>query len=483
MPGVVVTTGVRTGPSGVVIAPSSTWFVAGTAERGPTTVAKAVASLAEFETYYGDYNSSFTLHQQVQTYFEEGGARAYIARTVGASTTSGTLSLNASGAVPSLLLTAANGGVWSSRVEVEVAVGVSSGFIVKIYFDDVLQFSTGDVADVTAAVNKINGSAVAAIYVTATATVPSNVLVVAAKTALGAGVAGASPTAAQLVTALTLFTSNLGAGAVSIVDQFGTTIYDGIIAHAAANNRIAILGFDPASSSSAAISTAAAYAADTNAGGAAFYFPHVQIPGLAGTTLSISPEGYVAAKRSIAHNSYGSWQAGAGLISQADYLTGLASSVDKTTGDALDAARVNAIRVIQGTIRIYGARSVSSDETNFRYITYKDTLNYIVVEAERLLEDLVFSTIDGRRTIFGRVEARLIGLLDPIRSAGGLFAAFDGDGNQIDPGYSVEVSDALNPVVQLATGLVKAKCGVRVSSVGDRIEVEVVKSNLTSSVV
>jgi hypothetical protein len=144
---------------------------------------------------------------------------------------------------------------------------------------------------------------------------------------------------------------------------------------------------------------------------------------------------------------------------------------------------VNALRVIQGAVRVYGARSVSSDTANFRYITARDTLNYIVTQAEARLEDLVFSVIDGRRSVFGQVEARLIGLLEPLRTAGGLYEAFDVDGNQIDPGYSVEVTDALNPVTQLANGTVRAKVGVRVSSVADRIEVEVVKSNLTSSVV
>jgi len=205
--------------------------------------------------------------------------------------------------------------------------------------------------------------------------------------------------------------------------------------------------------------------------------------GSAETSLTISPEGYVAAKRSIAHNSVGAWQAYAGLNSVGSFVTGVATSIGKADGDTLDEGYINAIRVIQGAVRIYGARSASTDITNFRYITARDTLNYIVSEAEKSLEDLVFSTIDGRRTVFGRVEARLIALLDPLRTEGGLYEAFDAEGNQIDAGYSVEVSDALNPVTQLATGTVKAKVGVRVSSVADRIEVEIVKSNLTASVV
>jgi hypothetical protein len=120
---------------------------------------------------------------------------------------------------------------------------------------------------------------------------------------------------------------------------------------------------------------------------------------------------------------------------------------------------------------------------NFRFVNSRDMLNYIVSEAERRLEDLVFAPIDGRRSVFGQVEAYLIALLDPLRTAGGLFESFDVDGNRIDSGYSVEVSDELNPLSQLADGVVRARVGVRISSISDKIEIEIVKSNLTSSVV
>lgn len=483
MPGISITTAVRTSPTGVSAAPASTWFVAGTSERGPIAAARLVTDLDDFINWYGDYTASFSLYQQVKTYFEEGGGTLYVARVVGASITSGSLTLNNSGATPSMTLTAANPGAWSSEVTAAVVAGTVSGFQVKIYHENVLKYSTADVATVTAAVAAINASSVASRYVTATALVGANSLAVVAATALTAGAAGSVPTAAQHVTALSLFGPELGAGAVSIPGQFSTTAWDGIIAHAVANNRIAILAFNPASDASAVATAASSYYSVVGAEYAAFYYPHVTALDPTGASITYSPEGYVAAKRSLAHNQSGPWQAPAGLVSQADYITGLSASVNRTAGDTLDAARVNAIRVIQGTIRIYGARSVSSDETNYRYITYRDLLNYIVTEGEKTLEDLVFSTIDGRNTIFGRTEARLIALLDPIRSAGGLYEAFDANNNQIDPGYSVEVSSTINPVAQLATGLVKAKVGARISSIGDRIEVEVTKSNLTSSVV
>ena len=91
--------------------------------------------------------------------------------------------------------------------------------------------------------------------------------------------------------------------------------------------------------------------------------------------------------------------------------------------------------------------------------------------------------IDGRGNIFAAISARLIAVLEPRRITGALYEAFDITGKRIDLGYTVKCDTGLNPATQLADGLVKAKVGVRVSSVGDKIEVDIVKSNLTTSVV
>ena len=143
----------------------------------------------------------------------------------------------------------------------------------------------------------------------------------------------------------------------------------------------------------------------------------------------------------------------------------------------------NALRVINGSLRIYGARSLSGDATNFRYITGQDTVNGVVTEANVALEDLIFAVIDGRNDIFTEVESKLISILEPLRQSGALYEAFDTNGKRIDKGYTVVCDATVNPVTQLADGLVKAKVGLRVSSVGDKIEVDIVKSNLTNSVV
>jgi hypothetical protein len=487
MPGVIVTTAVRTGPSTTNVAPASTFFVAGTSERGTTSEAQLVTSLAEFESRYGGYTASGTLHQQVQTYFEEGGARAYVGRIVGNSATNATLVLTGSAGGNAFTVNAANPGTWangSTGLTVTTTDGTGSASNFRLFLNGELVYQTGELATAADFVSAINNSSIATIYISASVNTASATLGASASLQLSGGTNGSSPTDAQLVTGLDLFETNLGAGAVAIPGSYSTTIWDGLLAHAVDKNRIALLAFDPTNTVDESVTDAEDWIGtqdDTEYAG--FYYPSITMTGSSETSLTISPEGYVAAKRSIAHNSVGAWQAYAGLNSKANFVTGVATSIDKADGDTLDAGYINAIRVIQGSVRIYGARSASTDTTNFRYITARDMLNYIVTEAEKRLEDLVFSTIDGRRSVFGRVEARLIGLLEPLRYEGGLYEAFDVDGNQIDPGYSVLVTDALNPVTQLATGTVKAKVGVRVSSVADRIEVEIVKSNLTASVV
>jgi hypothetical protein len=157
----------------------------------------------------------------------------------------------------------------------------------------------------------------------------------------------------------------------------------------------------------------------------AYFYPWVYIPtSTSGVNRLIPPDAYAAAKRAVAHIQVGPQQPGAGLISSARFVNGVATDINKTNGDALDVAFVNAIRLINNSVRIYGARSLSSDTLNFRYITAQDVVNKVVVEANNSLEDLIFSVIDGRNTVFASVESKLFSVLEPLRTIGALFEAF-----------------------------------------------------------
>ena len=496
MPGVVITTAVRTGPSADTVRDSSQAFFVGLALRGPENKAVKVTSIADFESNYGGYQSYAYLHPTVETFFEEGGSQCSISRVVGPAATKGAHKLLDDSSGDSMQLTAVGPGDWSANLTFTVTAGsVSNSVILTILYYGVVVFTSSNCTTVDQVVGQVNGSATASKYVTA-ATLGTVLPAVLGSTALtysdqpSGGTTASTDDRSNITTShytagLTKFNHAYGTGCVANPESAATATYQGLIAHANSYNRIALL--HPAASQTVAQAETFAEtitAGETNTEHAAVYFPWINVPtSTAGVTRLIPPDGYVAAARSRAHNQVGPQQAGAGIISNARWVASPELEVDQTSGDSLDVAMCNALRVINGTLRIYGARSLSGDATNFRYITGQDTVNGVVTEANVALEDLIFAVIDGRNDIFTAVEGKLIGILEPLRQNGALYEAFDTNGKRIDKGYTVQCDSAVNPVTQLAEGLVKAKVGLRVSSVGDKIEVDIVKSNLTNSVV
>lgn len=497
MPGVVISTAVRTGPTGNTVRETSQAFFVGLAGRGPTSQAVKVNSQEEYEAQYGGYVSYGYLHDTVQTFFEEGGTQCYIARVVGPAATSGSLTFDDGDPVSPvdvITLTANGAGAWSTSLSAMVTSGIAAGSRqLLLYLDSDIIFNTGDCTTTVQMVGKINRDAIASNYVSAEV-VGDGLPVVTSPATPVAFSAGdddqASITTDEHVAALDLFLDSFGAGVVANPESSADAVQQALLTHANANSRLCYL-FEPAGTPvSDAVSNditdeaRSITAARENTEHAQLIFPWVYKPTTtAGVNRLIPPVGYAAGVRARAHNQVGPQQAGAGIISSARYINGIEYDINKTDGDRLDDANVVAIRRINNSIRVYGARTLSADTSNFRYITGQDVVNHVVVEANRSLEDLLFSTIDGRNNIFASVEAKMIAILEPLRLAGALYEAFDVNGKRIDYGYTVKCDPSLNPVTQLAEGLVKAKVGLRVSSVGDKIEVDIVKSNLTASVV
>jgi hypothetical protein len=489
MPGVVVNTGVRVGGVGAETSPSSTFFVVGTAMRGRTSAPVVVRSMQDFEKEYGTYGADYTLHQHVRTFFEEGGVRAVVQRVVGSDAEAGSVNLQDADSDTCITLTAANAGDWSSDVSATVVVD-GGEFSISVTLDGVEVLSGAGLASPAEAITLINNSLPHLLVATpgASSNNPDN-----QTEPLAAGdddLAGLADS--DFVNALELFSEDYGTGAVAAPEKYGSTIWAGLKSHAVEYRRIAICAFDPDASASQAVSSASAYgganlSAKSAGGHMAFYWPSLTVPDETGGTMDISPESFVAAvrARNIVANG-GPWKPAAGVSSAARFVVGLSNNgavtkVPKSVGNDLDAGRVNAIRVIDGQIRIYGARSASADEVNWRYITYRDTVNQIATNCEKTLEQFVFSPIDSRKNLFGAVSSSLVSILEAVKDLGGLYAMVDALGTQVDRGYSVEVSDALNPIADLADGKIAARIGVRVAGVVDLITLTITKSSLTAA--
>jgi hypothetical protein len=489
MPGVSVTTDIRQGAGGGDAVPSSTFFIVGTAERGPTDKAVLIRTTLEFERIFGQDNANHTLHKHVRTFFEEGGSRCYVARVAEGGTAATVDLLNDDDDVVATLTAVGVGSAYnaaSGGVSITVEAGNNtSKKRIRAYLDGDLIWKSNDLgtrSEIVAAINANIGDLVTATS-GATDELPVN-----DDYDLAGGTAASGENAADFIAGLDLFGYELGTGAVAMPGQpFSTsTVGTDLIAHCVANNRIALLAAAQATTDANLITAVSTWYDDDDTDRAAIYFPWVTIPDGVGGTHSISPESFVAAARARAHTEFGPWRPGAGSIASARYVNGLSLpdgvTYTRAAADALHDAQINTLRVVNGAVRVYGASTLSDDVDNWRFISYRDSVNYIVGRIEEVLEPYVFASIDGRGGIFAEVQATVQALLDPIAAQGGLFALVGPDGVAIDPGYSIQVDNVINTVATLAEGKIFVNVGLRLSAVSEMVNVTIYKSGLTTAV-
>ncbi len=172
----------------------------------------------------------------------------------------------------------------------------------------------------------------------------------------------------------------------------------------------------------------------------------------------------------------------AGENSKARYVVAPDVVYTATQGNDLDASKVNVIRTVAGFVRLYGWRSLAADEVNWGYLIGADTVNRVVTEAYQQLEPYLFGVIDARGHLLAKIEGTLIGIVQPMAAADGLFARLADDGETIlDPGYRVNVSSDLNTTESLALNQVLAELGIRVSPTAALVMLTVTKAAVTAA--
>ncbi len=482
-PGVVVTTKVRSGPPTPIVPPSGQLFVAGLTERGSVTEPVLVRGMADYERLLGRRVTFGALHDALRIFFAEGGDQAWVARVINGPGTVGSTSFNDRAAVPvpTIRVEAANPGPWSTQLTAEVQNGNAPNtfsLIIRL-LGNIVEDVSNLVSPAAEAVSFRNSPFVRVVDLGSTTAPPANNPAVTAPTVLSAGTADtAGVTSAMLVAALARFSVDLGDGAVAIPGQSAATVATGIDLHCRVNRRIGLLAGARGDSATSLSDTASGL----NTEYSGLFAPWILMSDDTGGTRAIPPEGYVAAVRNRAHAAAGPWRAPAGAIALAGgAVIGLDQVFSRADAEVLDANRVSVIRPINNTVRLYGWRSLSLDVQNYAFLTGRDTLNRLVTEAERRLEQYVFAPIDNRGHLLAAINAELVGLAEPIRTAGGIYELVDNEGNEIDAGYTVDTGSELNTLSSLANNEVRAQLAVRVSPVGALVSLTIVKVGVTAN--
>lgn len=452
-----------------------TAFVAGLTERGDTVAPIVCRSFAEFTDLTGQRVTYGSLYDDAQTFFGEAGqtpCQYIVARSVGAAATVGTFTLmdRAVAPVATLRVDAKDQGAWSSNVTVSVEDGsVTNTFTLRVFYKGSQVEKYTNLANPAAAVTalKISG------YVRGTdlgsATVaPGNNPAVLAATALTAGADDrASVTAATHVASLNRLGPDLGPGVCYIPGQPYSTALTGIAAHAAANGRIGYTA--PAAGTSVAAASTAARSVRSTTGGerVAFLFPWITVPDGAGGTRTISPEGFAAGRRAATIDEVGSWQPPAGHYGGARYASGVETVLTAANLNSLTDDAVSPIRLSGSGPRLADYRSISGDETDYRFLSVMDELNDIAFQCEQKLEPFEMLTVDGNGHTLALIYNEMKSVLAPIAAAGGLYAK--PNGNPPDPGYSIDLGPSVNTTASLQAGQIRVAVAVRPPGVAELI--------------
>ena len=477
-PGVYVTTSVRSGVAGTVRALSGQYFMASMFERGPVNVPVKVNSMADVNRLFGGRVAYSDGYDHLTTFFAEGGRQAQVVRVVGTDATTGELVLKdrAEPSLDTLRITASSPGAWSAGISVQVRNGaVANTFRITVRLNGVVVEDYNSITTPADAVSRTSTSSYIRVASVGSVTVApgNNPAVIDATPLSGGDDQRSSVTDASYVAAIAHFDASLGDGSIAIPGQTGTTIHNALVEHAKANNRVAILAAQRTAASDDLRTVAAAVTSEY----AGLFAPWVKVPTAANATRTISPESYVAAVRARAHEQVGPWRKPAGNLALAQYVVDVDTVYSQNDYESLYSARVNLIRLSGTAIRLYGWRSLSIDEENWADLKDRDLLNRLTVAATKLLEDYVFETIDSKGHLVTAIKSALVGLVDPISQADGLYARYDSAGEQIDPGYSVtvEVGNGSNGA---ARNEILATLAVRVAPAGDLVTLNIVKVSL-----
>lgn len=464
MPGVIVTTDVKTGGTSAGGPRSGQYFVVGLTQRGPINPT-VVRSFQDFTAAYGDRVTYGYLYDDLNTFFREGGGQAVVKRVVGPGATTGTVTLKDAGGVNTLRIDAASPGAWSSDVSVQVSAGAVDGtFTLAVSYLGKLVNRYPNLATVSAAVDVLSTSKyVKGVDLGGGDPVPGAV------TALSAGSDDRANVTAQVVmNGLNDFGIDFGAGAVAIPGYAADLIAGAVQTHCADNRRVGLLHLDQSAQQQDALDAAEAIVS-TSGDNLGLFYPWVTIPGPGITPITVPPTGYVAAMRARAHREVGAWRVPAGDIAVSSFVNGVATTLSTVDTNNLNDGNVSVIRSFGSTIELYGYRSLSTDEATFPLLNKRDATNVVVEDLESIARPYLFGAVDAGGVYFQTLSTAFTGYLDPIRAAGGLYALTGQDGEEVDPGYEVIVNASNNTADTLAKNEVHAAVGLRWSPVAEFI--------------
>ena len=451
---------------------TSTLFVAGVTEYGPTNRAVLVRSIGDYQRIFGARVSYGTLYDYLDVAFREGLSRAYVARQAGPDAAEATVNIpGATGT--SIVATATAAGDYYNSLDVK-AVASGSGFKLQVLDGDGVVLAES--AELT---HKDQASGFQNDYVafSAGAGDATPTTGATAYSLAGGDDDRAAITQAEKDTALALFTRTLGGGRVAFPGDTSAAAHAGLANHAEANNRIGWADMADTPTVGTITSAAATNSALGNADRLAMFAGSVLVPGTGGTTRSV-PLSAAQAGREAFRDSRGR----VGDVAAFDdypysYVTALSQNYSDADVETLVLAGVNVAKDVFGSLELFSyVTAQSRDDGTYWMLNAANIRMAIQARAERIGYAFLGKTIDGQGRALGSLEGALKGELLRFFEDGALFGDLPSDA------FNVVADFSNNPPSSLAAGDVFASLNVRISPYAEWVTIDLVTTPITQAI-
>jgi len=474
-PGVTVTSG-ASAPSSAPPTDTGQWFIAGLAEKGSTTAPTLIRSLSQYVTVFGERVSYGVLYDSLQTFFEEGGTRAYVTRVVGPGAVTATADILDAGGKKVLKANATSPGEWANTIKLELTLAAEKVTIVIKLGSTVVETSPALASNAEAISWSANSAYIRLVegaeFGTGTIAKTQTVEV---KTGADDR---ASITDTQWLGAINLFTSDLGPGQVSMPGRTTATAQENLLTHAKEKNRLALLDGTDTVTVATLTAQALVLRGKSTARYGGLFAPWVVIPGLtAGTTRTVPPCALQAGLCARSDSSGGNPnQAIAGVNNIARYVTGVSQAAwTASERGTLSEAGVNVLRTINGAVRPYDNVTLINAVVDSTWLLLSNArLNMAICSrAAAVAERHLFAQIDGRGVEIGKFNGDLVGeVLLPLYDQGALF------GETPEEAFECQTGEAVNTTKTISEGKLIAVLAVKMSPAAEYITIEVIKEAL-----
>jgi hypothetical protein len=452
-------------PSGPNLNTGQAFFV-GTAERGPTDHAVAIASPRRYAQMFGARMGGASLADGVNAFFQEGGAVAYVARVAGAN------AVAANGDFGSLSADASSGGAWGNRLDVSsVATSglAGAGVGVTVALDDVVQERSGALADADALVEWARTRSNLVRFTKGA----DNVMPVAGTTvALADGVDDNALSDTTVGAALDTFGFELGPGQVLAPGITDPAVHAALLAHVQANMRCALLDLPDSDDPTVLAASVQALADVEGVRFAAAFAPRVLYPSsdAAPATVAVPYSGVQAGMLARVDALGNQNQPAAGINGVSRLGLGLSQTYSDDDREALNEAGVTLGKLVYGDVRTYGARTAAGpDDARWLWFGNSRVVMAIGHRADAIAQNYVLRQIDGRRQLFAALESELRGMLLEFFNAGALYGATPPEAFDVDTGSTV------NTIETIAAGEVHAVIRIKTSPTAEWVQISIVK--------